>query len=288
MRVEVNGTQLYIDVDGPELVVDRGALTKRPTIVALHGGPGFDQGYLRPGLGPLREVAQLLFVDLRGQGRSGRPPLETCTLEQMADDVASLCEQLGVERPIVFGNSAGGFVALHLALRHRDLVGGLILQGTSPTLAPMADDVPPPPSLGERAGPEALAIANRMFGGDFSEASMAAFAQAVAPYYAGPTHLDVPGPLMGLSPLTPEIATYFFGHLAASYDLRTRLPEIVAPTLVVVGSYDWVCPPVASRVLAAGIPGADLVEVEESGHFVFSEEPEQFQDAVRRFLDRVH
>jgi proline iminopeptidase len=49
--------------------------------VVLHGGPGFDQGYLRPGLAPLSSEAQLVFVDLRGQGRSSRPPVQTCTLE---------------------------------------------------------------------------------------------------------------------------------------------------------------------------------------------------------------
>jgi proline iminopeptidase len=48
MRISVNGTQLYFDVEGASLRVDGGPLTERPTIVALHGGPGFDQGYLRP------------------------------------------------------------------------------------------------------------------------------------------------------------------------------------------------------------------------------------------------
>jgi proline iminopeptidase len=90
MKIRVNGTELYVDIDGSQLRLEEGRLVERPTILALHGGPGFDQGYLRPGLGLLRDDAQLVFVDLRGQGRSGRPPVETCTLEQMADDVAAL------------------------------------------------------------------------------------------------------------------------------------------------------------------------------------------------------
>src|SRR5687768_2937414 len=140
MQLEINGTQIYFDVDGAELALDDGQLEARPTIVALHGGPGFDQGYLRPGLGPLREDAQVVYVDLRGQGRSGRPPLETCTLEQTADDVAVLCKTLGIAKPVVLGHSAGGFVALHLALRHPDLARALILVDSSPTLAPIVDD----------------------------------------------------------------------------------------------------------------------------------------------------
>jgi proline iminopeptidase len=55
--------------------------------------------------------------------------------------------------------------------------------------------------------------------------------------------------------------------------------------LVAVGSYDWVCPPVASRALAAGMPAASLVEFSEAGHFAFSEVPGAFQGAVRAFLE---
>lgn len=283
MKIRVNGTELYVDIDGSQLRVEDDRLVERPTILVLHGGPGFDQGYLRPGLGALRRDAQVVFVDLRGQGRSGHPPVETCTLEQMADDVASLCDQLCLTDPIVFGHSAGGFVALHLALRRTGLVRGLILCDTAPTLLPLHDDTPPP-SLAHRSSPEAVEVAGRLFSGDFSEETLEAFGRLVAPYYAGPRHTDVPGPIMQLSGFAREVAGYFFGVLAAEYDLRPRLPEITVPTLVAVGSYDWVCPPVASRALAAGIPEARLVEFPEAGHFAFSEVPQAFQEEVRAFL----
>lgn len=283
MRVTVNGIDLYFDVEGPQLEPDTDRLVERPTIVVLHGGPGFDQGYLRPGLRPLGALAQLIFVDLRGQGRSGRPPVETCTLEQMADDVAALCARLGIAAPAVFGHSAGGFVALHLALRHPAAVGALVLCATSPTLAPLPDD-DPPPSLEQRTSAEAAAVAARMFGGDFSPETMAAFGRLVAPAYGGPRHTDVPGRLLPLSGFRPDVAGHFFTRLAAAYDVRPRLPEIAAPTLVVTGRYDWVCPPAASRLMAAAMPHARLVEITEAGHFPFAEEPEAFQDAIRAFL----
>lgn len=286
MKIRVNDTELYVDVEGPQLHVDGDRWAERRTILVLHGGPGFDQGYLRPGLGALSRDAQLVFVDLRGQGRSGRPPVQTCTLEQMAEDVAALCEQLGIERPVLFGHSAGGFVALHLALRHPGLVGGLILCNTAPTLAPMHDENPPP-ALAERAPAEAVEVAARLFGGDFSPGTVDAFNRSVAPYYAGPQHMTLPGRLLALSDFTTDVAQHFFGVLAAGYDLRPQLSDISAPTLVIVGRYDWVCPPVAGRTLAAGIPGARLTEIPEAGHFVFSEEPSAFLHAVRDFLDRL-
>jgi proline iminopeptidase len=284
MRLTINDTQLYFDVDGPQLTMRSGRLVERPTIVVLHGGPGFDQGYLRPGLAPLSAWAQLLFVDLRGQGRSGRPPVPTCTLEQMADDVAALCARLDIASPIVLGHSAGGFVALHLALRHPDAVGGLVLCSTSPTLAPLPDQ-DPPPSLAQRTSAEAAEVARRMFGGDCSPTTMDAFHRLVAPAYAGPRHQDLPGRLFPLSGFEADVATHFFTQLASSYDVRPRLAEIAAPTLVIVGRYDWVCPPAGSHVLAAGIPGARLVEIADAGHLAYAEEPTAFQAAVVAFVE---
>lgn len=286
MRIHVNGTELYVDVDGPQLRVDGDRLVERPTIVALHGGPGFDQGYLRPGLGTLSTDARVVFVDLRGQGRSGRPPLRTCTLEQMADDVAGLCALLGIDAPVVFGHSAGGFVALHLALGHPGLAAGLILCNTSPTLAPLPDENPPP-SLADRASAEAVEAAARLFGGDFSPETQEAFSRLVAPYYAGPQHMEVPGHLLSLSGFAADVARYFFGELAPNYDLRRYLPDISVPTVVIGGGYDWVVPPAGSRALAAGIPDAELVEIPDSGHFGFSEEPQAFHHAVRELLGRT-
>jgi proline iminopeptidase len=127
-------------------------------------------------------------------------------------------------------------------------------------------------------------VAQRLFGGDFSAETQAAFEREVLPFYAGPAHAGVPGRVMRLSPLSGDVAAHFFGREAAAYDVRARLPEIAVPTLVVVGRHDWVCPPVASRLLAADIPGARLVEIPDAGHFPFAEEPAAFRAAVVPFL----
>jgi proline iminopeptidase len=162
---------------------------------------------------PLAEYAQLVFVDLRGQGRSARPPVDSCTLEQMADDVAELCDRLGISAPIVLGHSAGGFVALHLALRHPHRVGALVLCDTSPTLLPLPDD-DPPPSLAQRTSPAAVEVAQRLFGGDFSAQTFHAFGELVAPGYAAPEHPDIPGQLLSLSGFAADVAHHFFTVLA--------------------------------------------------------------------------
>jgi len=283
MQVTVGETALYFDVEGAELAVDGGRLRARPTILVLHGGPGFDHGYLRPGLTPLADEAQLVFVDLRGQGRSAPVAVESVTLERMADDVAALCGLVAIDRPIVFGHSAGGFVALHLALRHPQVAGALILCATTPGFVPIADDDPPLGPL-ERGGPDAALAAQRLFSGDLSPAVQDAFGRLVAPLYSAPAHEDVPARLFALTRLDADIAGHFFRREAARYDVRSRLAEVAIPTLVFAGAADWVCPPAASRLLAAGIPRAELVEIDGAGHFLFSEEPDEFLRAVRRFV----
>lgn len=287
MLATLNGTTHFFDVDGEGFRPSRGALREKPVLVVIHGGLGFDHGYLKPGLSVLRDMAQVLYVDLRGQGRSGRPPLETCTLEQMADDVAALCAYLGVGPVHVFGHSAGGFVAMHLALRHPALVRGLVLCSSSPTVQPIMDDGgEPAPSLASRAGPETMAVAARVFGGDITEESVRDFFREVGPYYAAPGHMDVPPVLTALSTASVDMMRHFMTVVAPSYDLRADLGRIAARTLVLVGRHDWVCPPRASRALARGIPGATLVEFEQAGHFPFSETPTAFFDVMAEYFAR--
>ena len=285
MYAMINGTEIYFDVEGSGLREVDGTLYEQPTIVALHGGLGFDHGYLRDGVGRLSDLAQIVYVDLRGQGRSGRPSLQTATLQQMADDIAELIKTLGISKPYVFGHSAGGFVAMHLALRHPHLTAGLILSGSSPTVAPIHDDSGGPVlSLTDRAPPKALEAAARVFSGDISAESVSLFFEEVGPYYSGPDNMETTARLMQLTSQNTEMMRHFMTKLAPDYDITADLSNIVTPVLLTVGSYDWVCPPRASRAIARVVPNGKVVEFEHSGHFPFSEEPERFHHEVEVFL----
>ena len=88
----------------------------------------------------------------------------------MADDIASLCDPLGVVSPVIFGHSAGGFVALSSGTAYPGLASGLILCDTAPTLAPVPDDNPPPSLTQRSSSTEALAVASKLFSGYFFEA----------------------------------------------------------------------------------------------------------------------
>ena len=64
----------------------------------MHGGLGFDHTYLHPWLDPLGDVMRLVYYDHRGNGRSGRPPWETLTFQQLCADADALREHLGLRR----------------------------------------------------------------------------------------------------------------------------------------------------------------------------------------------
>ena len=221
MRIVVNDIELYFDVEGAGLVPDGMTMRDRPTIVALHGGPGFDHAYFKPFLEPLTDTAQIIYLDLRCQGRSGHPPVETCTLEQMADDVAAFCRALGLVRPTILGHSAGGFVALTLAVRHPEIAGRFIFASTS--AGGTGGD---PAALERRAGTEGVAMAGRVFGGDFSDAAMADFYRVVVPTYLHDPSSATAGPTLaatGRSGFNAELAGYFYTHQIGRHDLRARL-----------------------------------------------------------------
>lgn len=281
MWTTVNDVRLFFDVDGALLVPDAGTLRERPTILALHGGPGFDHGYLKPGLAALADLAQVVYLDQRCQGRSAGPPVETCTLEQMADDAAAFCAAAGI-RPVVLGHSAGGCVALTMAVRHPDVARALVLCSTAPSLGGVGE---PSEAMRREGGPEAVAAMAAVFHGEATPDVMATFAERVSPHYLHPDRRHLLPELLPLSSFELDVSNLFWSRLAPRYDVRAHLHGISTPTLVVVGDFDWITSPAAAREIAGAIPDAELVEIPGAGHFPFSEQPGAFTAAVTRFLD---
>ena len=106
-------------------------MRRRPTVVLLDGGPGsYDHSYFKPDFARLADQAQVVYLDLRGHGRSGWGPTAEWSFEVCADDIRTFCDALGIEQPIVLGHSMGGFVAMLYGARHPGHAGGIVLQST--------------------------------------------------------------------------------------------------------------------------------------------------------------
>lgn len=131
MRVQVSDIRIFFETYGTEWVLDGDRMRRRPVVLALHGGPGWDATGLRCALAPLAGIAQLVVPDQRGHGRSDRGAPATWNLARWAADVRDLCEATGLQAPVVLGRSFGGFVAQQYAGAYPQHPAGLILLATS-------------------------------------------------------------------------------------------------------------------------------------------------------------
>ncbi len=155
--------------------------------ILLHGGPGFDHSIYKPAYSPLADIAQVIYLDHRGNGRSDSGPQESWTLAQWGDDVRAFCDALGIVRPIVLGASFGGKVAMAYATRHPAHPGKLILISTE---AAGGTHKEARVAMFERlGGPEVGALARRrMFEGHADKASLEAWLRLAFPaLHAHPT-----------------------------------------------------------------------------------------------------
>ncbi len=287
MKLHVNGTELYFDVVGSGL--DASAkFEQRPTMIILHGGPGFDHSYLRPWLDPVSEVAQLVYVDQRGCGRSQRHTHEYYQLGIMADDIVFLCQELQIEHPIVLGQSFGGFVALSIAHRHPEFASGIVLFDTSPAWTGGYDLDALERLVGGERGKELREIAYRESTGQANEAELKRFEEEIMPlYWHQGFKQEYLTDLYNSTPMNIDIATYMMGTLSKEYDLRPYLKDIKVPALVLQGRYDWVTPMAGAEEMAHNIPNAQLHVFEHSSHMVFIEEQGELVSVLKNWIQAL-
>lgn len=279
MRIAITPeVRLFVDVEGPGLVPDGPAMREKPTLLLMHGGPGFDHSSFKPLFSRLADVAQIVYYDHRGHGRSSRCPPEQWTLDTFADDIVRLCEVLGIDRPIVLGQSFGGFVAQRYIARHPGHAAKVVLSSTSPAM-----------NLGRK-----LAMFERL-GGAHARAVAEAFwtrpcADTWAPYE------QVCAPLYNTRPGDPDARRRTVFNLDILYtsaageqrrmDLLPGLARAQCPVLVLAGEQDPVCPLADAQDIAAALPPQWLrfERVADAGHGVWRDQPETGLGLLRRFI----
>ena len=288
MRVVVNGVRLFFDVDGASLVPDRAVMREKPTLLLLHGGPGLDHSIYKPLFSTLTDVAQIVFLDHRGNGRSDPGPTDSWTLAQWADDVRAFCDALEIAHPIVYGASFGGTVALAYATRHPDHPAKLILVSTE---AAGDTHLERRVALFERfGGPEVGALARRRFfesQGHADPASVESWLRLAFPLYTRtPRDPDVAGRAVRRAEVT-----YWFtrpGGEGHTFDLVPDLSRVRCPTLLLGGEDDPMTPIECQADIAAALP-AHLVRFERfpgCGHAVLPDAPERALAMIRDFVVR--
>lgn len=266
----INGTELFYKVVGQG----------EPCLV-MHGSLGLDHTMVHPGLDRLGEVFQLVYYDHRCNGRSGRPPIETLTWEQLAHDAERLRRHLGFGKISIASHSFGAFPALEYSLRYPQWVHRLILIGAVPAFDYFPEVIAS--MRGRGASDELVALL------DFSKATSNEACKQnssqLAPLYFHRPSDRLIEQAIGRVQFCAE-AYRVTPSLIGAYSLESRLKDIQAPTLVLAGADDFVTPVSQVRRLRDGIPNATMAVFEHSGHLPYLEEPDEFFRVVREWIGK--
>ena len=279
MRVEIEpGVHLFFDVAGSGLAPTDDAMLPKPTLLLLHGGPGFDHAGFRPYFDRFADTHQVVYLDQRGQGRSdGHDDPAGWNFDTWADDVVRICDALGIERPVVLGNSFGGFVAMHYAARHPDHPTKLVLSSTQ-ARRHLEISAARFEALG---GPEARDCYLRVFDGDPGPDDGVEYLQRCMPLYnRTPSPFGPTRSILNLAMMADS--TRWFADL----DLRDDLRAVQAPTLVLAGEDDPMTPVEAAEEIVALIPpgSARLERFADCGHGSYRDQPDRTERVLRAFL----
>ncbi len=208
---ETKGAGAYADINGLRMYYETHG-SGRP-LVLLHGGLGSGEMF-GPNIAALAADRRVIAPDLQGHGRTAdidRP----ISLELMADDIASLIDHLGLDRPDVVGYSLGAGVALFIGVRHPEKIGKLVI--ASAYLRPDAVD----PALRAQQGQVSAAAAEFM-----KETPMYQLYERVAPRPED------------FGRLLDKIGAY----MAEPFDYTEQVRSLTIPTLLMASDADQAPP----------------------------------------------
>ena len=258
--VNVNGVDIAYRFDGPQ---DGPVLLVANSLMA--NGSMWDGN-----IAALAERYRVLRYDKRGHGGSGLSA-GPYTIAQLADDAVGLLDALGIQKVHFMGLSIGGMIGQQLGARYPERILSLSLCNTASEM--------PPRSLWE----ERFEIART---------------QGIAGLVDGTIKRWFTAPFIERAPQEIEkvrqmiLGTNVEGYIGCGSAVRdmaqsTMLLKIKAPTLVLSGRHDPACTVDQGTVLNRLIDGSRMVIIEDAAHLSNIEQPVQFNQAVREFMDSV-
>ena len=253
-----HGTRIYWDEEG----------TGAPVLLIM--GLGYPSAMWHRTRPALSASYRTIALDNRGAGQSDVPP-GPYSIALMASDAAAVLDAAGVPSAHVFGVSMGGMVAQEFALQYPGRVRSLIL-GCTAAGGPNAQRAEP-------AAIEMLKARTWMSPEQAAEAAIPFIYDAATPRNL----IEEDIAQRRAWPLTPAA---YLAQLQAilAWESFSRLPQITAPTLVIHGKVDRLVPVGNGELIAARIPGAQLVLLERASHLFSTDQPEATHRAIFEFL----
>lgn len=228
-------------------------------LVLVHGGESDRTQFtaLRAHLGP---GIRVISYDQRDSGVTVNPPV-LYTMSDLADDLVHLLDALDLPSAHLLGTSFGGAVAQHVALRHPERVASLILVATSPSYF-----------FEGAAIDELLSMTHEER------------QRSAVDFFFTPEGQAAQGGRVGVLTKRSPDKNARREHVIRQHEVRDRLAEISAPTLIVHGTEDRLAPYAGAVLMEQRIPNARLRAVEGGRHAIAQEFADTVALWVREFL----
>jgi len=211
---------------------------------------------------------QCLTLDFRGHGRS-EVPTAGYSIKQLVSDLREVLKSLAIDQVVLIGHSMGGMVAQQFSLEHGEQVIGLVLVTT---IAADRDN----------------RLISRRIEKDSRETSFSiAFHRHFESWFSSNTREGVRNRVKAQMLLTPADPSLALVRSYGCFDQTDRLGEIRFPTLVIGTAFDHSTPASQSRELAERISKAQLVLIEDCGHFPMVENPERLNQKLLSFVQET-
>lgn len=244
-----------------------------PSVVLLHGYP-FNRSMWREQVDSLSANYRVIAPDLNGLGETS-VSLESATMDEMAQTVAALLDELEIKRVTLGGLSMGGYVALAFYHRFQFRVRALILADTRS----QADTTEARQGREQQAG-KILKEGMSSITDDFLKKVLTPATLSEKPEIVGRVRAMILA-------TKPQGAAAALRGMASRRDQTDFLPDIIAPTLIIVGGEDRLTPPVDAELMHREIRGSHLEIIEGASHLSNLERPIEFNRALKDFLDAL-
>ncbi|MDE0940899.1 MAG: alpha/beta fold hydrolase [Alphaproteobacteria bacterium] len=243
----------------------------KPVLLFLHGIGG-DNHAFDAQLPAFADRWRAVSWDMPGYGQSA--PLDEMTFPALGDAVARLLDHLDAPTAAIVGHSMGGMVAQEFIALHPGRTSALVLSGTSPAFGKPGkwrDGF-----LGQRLAPLDKGLRPADFAGDLVPNMMG----------DNPTAEAVAAAMASMSALSAQAYRAAL-HCLVTFNRRDNLENINCPTLALAAEMDEAAPAGMMEKMAGNIADCRYHCLTGVGHLANLEDPENFNKAIRTFLDEV-
>ena len=242
-----------------------------PPLVFLHGIGGAARAW-RDQLTTFGNRYRAIAWDMPGYG--GSAALPDTTIASLSRALKDFLQGCGVTRPCLVGHSIGGMIVQQLLADEPTIASAVVLAQTSPAFGKPDGDWQKN-FIAARLGP--------LDRGETIKSMAASLVDELVGDNPNPYGMEVARDCMS----SVKESTYRATMMALmGFDLRHALPAIAVPTLVLSGSKDNNAPAPMMAKMASHIPSASYVELEGVGHLAGLEQPQTFNTAIDKFLDK--